>query len=227
MSGFLLNLKASKISKPKAGGKGLFQLKKVPTKSSLAQNVLQAQEDDEEPQKTSIDAFESHKGAFNGSEAVSKPKELVIIPENLSVGLAKRHPKPNPNAETESASVSKTSDDLARQSLLYGETFSTQEQMTLDLNKNSNRKAGEITEQDYEDVPVEQFGAALLRGMGWDGKMSRESRADVSHRQKGVVLGIGSQLIGQELEAELMKGSKLSVPLVRKEKGEGKRRKRV
>lgn len=224
MSGFLLNLKTNKISKPKSGGKGLFQLKKAATKPSLAPNVLQAQEDDEEPQKTSIDAFDSREGALNGSEAVSKPKELVIVPENLSVGLTKKQSNLNPNAKTESTSVSKTSDDLARQSLLDGESFSTENQMTLDLNHDSNTEAGEITEQDYEEVPVEQFGAALLRGMGWDGKMSRENKTDVSHRQKGMVLGIGSQLVGQELEAELMKGTKLSVPLIKREKGRGEPR---
>lgn len=33
------------------------------------------------------------------------------------------------------------------------------------------QEAGEVsTLEDYESMPVEEFGAALLRGMGWDGK---------------------------------------------------------
>jgi len=42
----------------------------------------------------------------------------------------------------------------------------------------------QATEEDYEKVPIEQFGLALLRGMGWKdgdgiGKSQRYFLADV------------------------------------------------
>lgn len=222
MAGFLLNLKNSRVSKPKAEGKGLFLLKKTPAKPGLARNVLGTQEEDEGPKKTSIDAFDSKEGALSGAEAVSKPKQLVIVPQTLSVGLLKKSKPMNPDSKgiTTTDSSDNTKDDLARASLLSGETFDTGNNLTLDLSQNSSSKSAENSEKDYEDVPVEQFGAALLRGMGWDGKMSKDKTTDVSHRQKGMVLGIGSELVGKELEAELMmkRGTKLSVPLIRREK---------
>ena len=35
--------------------------------------------------------------------------------------------------------------------------------------KNLEELPDEATLEDYEKVPVEEFGAALLRGMGWNG----------------------------------------------------------
>ncbi len=46
------------------------------------------------------------------------------------------------------------------------------------------------TLEDYERVPVEEFGAALLRGMGWDGKERGKVR-DVKRR--GNLLGLGAK----------------------------------
>ncbi|TVY91851.1 Pre-mRNA-splicing factor, partial [Lachnellula willkommii] len=40
------------------------------------------------------------------------------------------------------------------------------------------------TLEDYERVPVEEFGAALLRGMGWNGETKKDGKAkDVKRRQ--------------------------------------------
>lgn len=68
---------------------------------------------------------------------------------------------------------------------------------------------------DYDEVPVEEFGAALLRGMGWRGDRSKAD-VDVSNRQKGVVLGIGAKPLEGDLTEELMgRGKKIEVPLKR------------
>lgn len=217
MGGFLFNLK-NKVAKPK-NDKRPLPIKKV-VKSS---NILLAEED-EAPKKQSIDAFNSA-GALNGSKLVDQKEDLVIVPANLSTGLIKHG---SSEASTSEASNSEEQDRkkvievTARESLLKGDVVENLQSLVLDLNGDAVN-VRENTEQDYEDVPVEEFGAALLRGMGWDGKMAKGGNTDVSHRQRGLVLGIGSKLVGKELEQELMmkRGTKLSVPLKRKERETG------
>lgn len=217
MGGFLFNLK-NKVAKPK-NDKRPLPIKKV-VKSS---NILLAEED-EGPKKQSIDAFNSS-GALNGSKLVDQKEDLVIVPANLSTGLIKHS---NSEASTSEASKGaqqdgkKDDETTARDSLLKGDVVDDLQGLVLDL-KLDLVNVKENTEQDYDNVPVEEFGAALLRGMGWDGKMANGGNTDVSHRQRGLVLGIGSKLVGKELEQELMmkRGTKLSVPLIRKERETG------
>lgn len=221
MGGFQFSLKNSRVSKSNnSKKKQLLLLKKVSPKQSANQNALGGDEEDDEPKKTSIDAFDSKDGALNGSDAISREKDLVIVPANLSTGILKKERCSEleaPDQERESKKAP-SADDIARASLLKGETVGESGHLTLDLSQDS-KEVEENTEKDYEEVPVDQFGAALLRGMGWDGKVSKKEQTDVSHRQRGIVLGIGSKLVGKELEQELMmkRGTKLSVPLIRKE----------
>lgn len=75
-------------------------------------------------------------------------------------------------------------------------------------------------EQDYEKVPVEQFGAALLRGMGWKpSKSTKPLVQPVENRQKGALLGIGAKGIEAELAQELNK--KILAPLLKRDKQSG------
>lgn len=61
------------------------------------------------------------------------------------------------------------------------------------------------TLEDYEEVPVEEFGAALLRGMGWDGKERKGGAKDVKRRQN--LLGLGAKELkdAEELGAWVQK----------------------
>ncbi|RDA91073.1 hypothetical protein CP533_3051 [Ophiocordyceps camponoti-saundersi (nom. inval.)] len=45
------------------------------------------------------------------------------------------------------------------------------------------------TLKDYEAMPVEEFGAALLRGMGWDGVMRGPKPTEIRHRHNRLGLG--------------------------------------
>lgn len=215
MAGFLFNLK-NKVAKPK-NGKVPLSTKKVVLKPS---NIL-LEDEDEDSKKVSIDAFDSA-GALNGTKLVNQKEQLVIVPKNLSTGLIKHSDlefsKTNIANDAE-LSEDKDSEAKARESLLKGDAVEDLGSLVLDLS-GDQQNVLENTPQDYDDVPVEQFGAALLRGMGWDGKMAKGGNVDVSHRQKGLVLGIGSKLVGKDLEQELMmkRGTKLSVPLIRKER---------
>jgi hypothetical protein len=55
----------------------------------------------------------------------------------------------------------------------------------------------ESTLEDYEAMPIEEFGAALLRGMGWDGKPRGTKVRQVKRRPN--LLGLGAkELKGEE-----------------------------
>ncbi|KAF9976611.1 hypothetical protein BGZ73_008214 [Actinomortierella ambigua] len=49
----------------------------------------------------------------------------------------------------------------------------------------------EATLEDYEKVPVEEFGAALLRGMGWKG--DEKGSSPVLYQQRPALLGLGAK----------------------------------
>lgn len=57
--------------------------------------------------------------------------------------------------------------------------------------KKSLQKYAQEDEPDFEDMPVEEFGAALLRGMGWDGKMTKDKATEVKRREN--LLGLGAK----------------------------------
>ncbi|KAF9357360.1 hypothetical protein BGX26_003838 [Mortierella sp. AD094] len=57
--------------------------------------------------------------------------------------------------------------------------------------KNLEELPDEATLDDYEKVPVEEFGAALLRGMGWNGDM-KGSEA-IEYNRRPALLGLGAK----------------------------------
>ncbi|CAD6441833.1 807aebc3-e283-421d-ac5e-c75db44f9e86 [Sclerotinia trifoliorum] len=61
------------------------------------------------------------------------------------------------------------------------------------------------TLEDYKAVPVEEFGAALLRGMGWDGEERKGGGKEVKRRQN--LLGLGAKELkdAEELGAWVQK----------------------
>jgi len=56
------------------------------------------------------------------------------------------------------------------------------------------------TLEDYERIPVEEFGAALLRGMGWDGQVRGKMR---EVKRRGNLLGLGAKEEGVKEGGEL------------------------
>jgi G patch domain/KOW motif-containing protein len=61
-----------------------------------------------------------------------------------------------------------------------------------------------VSSSAYENVPVEDFGAALLRGMGWNGNSENETKSsykEINPRKKG--LGLGAKLIGSGSSSHL------------------------
>ncbi|EGV66358.1 hypothetical protein CANTEDRAFT_91520 [Yamadazyma tenuis ATCC 10573] len=76
-----------------------------------------------------------------------------------------------------------------------------------------------MTTESYDEVPVEEFGMALLRGMGWNGKSAvTKPQTNTAKRKQGLLLGIGAKALKDEdLAQELLSSkAKFSVPLVKK-----------
>ena len=74
-----------------------------------------------------------------------------------------------------------------------------------DAYRRAIREAPDVsTLEDYERVPVEEFGAALLRGMGWKGE-KKEGPKEVKRRQN--LLGLGAKELkdAEELGAWVQK----------------------
>ena len=80
------------------------------------------------------------------------------------------------------------------------------------------------TLDDYERIPVEDFGAALLRGMGWNGEMGGTKVKDVKRRQN--LLGLGAKELkdAEELGAWVQKSD---VKRLKPGAGGGERRPKV
>lgn len=200
MAGFLLNLKG-KVQKPgKLGGRPF----KKTNLETLQKNVLGDNEEKEDKGKTSIDSF-LKKGAMAGGSAVNEKKPLVIKPQRLSRGLLRKTER--------TTDQTPAFEDEARLSLLKGESFDNDSSMIITGNEDNESLA------DYELVPVDLFGAALLRGMGWDGSDAHKEDKSLSHRQKGAVLGIGSKPLKEDLEKDIMgdRNTKLLAPLKKRE----------
>ncbi|KAL8371394.1 hypothetical protein RB595_001280 [Gaeumannomyces hyphopodioides] len=94
-----------------------------------------------------------------------------------------------------------TADDEALGALLGSEDTPTKGGHTIinipsehttegDVFRRQFREAPDVsTLKEYEDMPVEEFGGALLRGMGWDGKLRGPKSKEPQRRPNQIGLG--------------------------------------
>ncbi|TPX08994.1 uncharacterized protein E0L32_009573 [Thyridium curvatum] len=82
----------------------------------------------------------------------------------------------------------------------------------------------ESTLDDYEAMPVEEFGAALLRGMGWDGKPRGPKPKEVKRRANQLGLGAKELKGNEDLGAWNQKGGSKSRPRLNDYKREEEKR---
>lgn len=205
MAGFLLNLKG-KVQKPSKLGNRPLKKANADSKAGL-KNVLGGDEVKEDSVKT-IDSF-LKKGAMAGGSALDELKPLVIKPQKLSTGLLR-------NKEATGEPKHTSVEDEARQSIMKGESFEADSGLVI---RKGDDQSPNQSDNDYEQVPVSQFGAALLRGMGWDGKDNSKENESLTRRQRGAVLGIGSKPLREDLEKDIMgdRNTKLLAPLKKRE----------
>lgn len=83
----------------------------------------------------------------------------------------------------------------------------------------------ESEESDNEKrIPVEEFGAAFLRGLGWNDnndeekdKKEEKQQEILNHRQKGITLGIGAKPVDHEILQDLQSTEK-GIPIIKRRK---------
>lgn len=78
-------------------------------------------------------------------------------------------------------------------------------------------------ETQLEEISVDEFGAAMLRGMGWKPKPHKIIKTNVAKRKQGLLLGIGAQEVANSDAAEelLSSKAKFSIPIVKRDKRTG------
>lgn len=200
--GILFNLKGAK--------KGKFTLKK-PEKEVKKINVLG--DSDEEDEKKSIETFEKKEEVKE--EIVIRPNELVSTIKPRSVDNKADEPlNDNPKDLTD--------EEQARKSLMEDETYQDTDREIKVSHIVEDPEEDDV--QAYKDVPVEEFGAALLRGMGWNKSKERKvTKPNLDKRKQGLLLGLGAKSVNNNEIAQELLGSraKFSIPLVKKNKVTG------
>ncbi|KAI5963955.1 SPP2 [Candida margitis] len=168
-------------------------------KKAGPKKILQAEATDES--KKLIDSY-------TASDTQEKElKEWVIEPKKISRSIVQQQ---QPRKEKQ-----------PREELKYGVT--TFEKSEPAQQGSVIRKLTYESDSDSEDddkkIPVEEFGAAFLRGLGWNGKKDDTDSydKDVKNRQRGVTLGIGAKPIDNDLARELHNKAG-EVPLVKRRK---------
>lgn len=122
------------------------------------------------------------------------------------------------NGDGDAAPVERTADDEAMDALL-GKTTEDKKVISAahptedDAYRRDVESSGAISSlQDYEDMPVEEFGAALLRGMGWNGENRGPKVKQVKRRQNRLGLGAKELKEEEELGGWNQNGKKKSRP---------------
>ncbi|QLL30687.1 hypothetical protein HG536_0A05020 [Torulaspora globosa] len=206
-SGFSLKI----AKKPKKGSK--------PTKkggSQKKQSVFGGDQKNATRSKISLTHVERY--------TEEKPKELIIKPGILRSSLWEIPAGPEENQVKYGLTYNETN---------RGQGLPAQSSTTRKPLQSSNlrwlEELPEVTNEDeYEEVPVEEFGEALLRGMGWDGTrensdLQEKNYSKLPHEQgRPLYSGIGAK--GAEASQAMGKISESSfMPLVRINRKTGER----
>lgn len=191
-----------------------FKLKKgsnnLPKKSNKPFGF--AKEEDEEVKEQKIDTFDTNEGgAFNKEEGpITKEGPLVIENEGNHQWRNKAQQRFNPTAkpttqESENSKLEyginyleKSADSKATEDSGNSSTpILSHEQESLSFKEDVKSRPEMATMEDYERIPVESFGAAMLRGMGWEGEKNEEKdekkKAVIPVAQRTLYLGLGAK----------------------------------
>lgn len=233
MSGFQFSLKskkgASRVTKPI---KSTGILKGRPLKKINSRAIEQDSDSDSDSEKVvSIDSFDKGGASKDNVCVDSKPKsEPLIIKQvqeldwklKLKAKAAQKLHAPESVGNNEASEPSE--DQLIRQSLISGEKLETENGLTIQVS--TQDESNEADDENYDSVPVEQFGAAMLRGMGWkptkNGKSSTDSNLNkiiLKSRQRSAMLGIGAEQVESELMNSKMKA--FEVPIIKRNRETG------
>lgn len=172
MSGFSINLKSK-------GKKSLRVKKKGSTQSA---NVFGIQNVGKQSNITKL----THVDEFVEKEIEEQPKLTIKPHGSLRYSLSRSDDTETHNEELKFGltknCTSATKDDTSNSRSIIKNSEEQLQRREMEL----LGLAPEMTqEEEYENVPVEEFGDALLRGMGWDGRYDDdEARAFKEPHQK-------------------------------------------
>lgn len=243
-----------KLSKDKRGGPSgpskPFGLRKTSDQSAkngaikpAKKNVLDSSDSDSDGENrvVKIDSFDKKNGAGDNKKKSDNTNAPIIRKESLKSSIrdvierqGDEHENSNKiglndQSKPGNKSLSNKSrlEEEARASLLAGEDPTIDSGETIYIPKDASSKldaALEIEASEYKTMPVETFGAALLRGMGWKQNKNRVKTPNLEKRKRGATLGIGAQAVEDELMAEIQGKDKIIlVPMARRDKRTGYR----
>ncbi|KAK6198502.1 DExH-box splicing factor binding site-domain-containing protein [Scheffersomyces amazonensis] len=227
-SGGIDKLKLTSKSKSKSDKSkvSIQTVKKVNPLASTTYKAFADEEDDNDNDgKTiEIETFDSHTLKTASGDNTQEP--LIIIPKQL-------HSQISQQAREEQ--VRQQEEDESKARLDYGITNYSNNSNDKENDNNNNVSSvsvlhrqraedpDEDSDEEYAKVPVDQFGEALLRGMGWTPDPQPNSNTpQPMNQQKSPLLGIGAQPIDSELYDDI-KGKKPVVPLLKVDKITGER----
>lgn len=221
MSGFLFSLKGKSGGARSGGDKEqrnrvgflLGNKKNETTKKSI---LNQADSDSDEEKITNIDTF-------SGIEQSSKEEkqEVVIRPQNLRKTL----PRPDKHglfSMTNSSYRLNDNNSLAKNELSRKHEDKEELGRVINVSDGKNDEPEEADLESYKEVPVEEFGAALLKGMGWKrkpGSVNKPQKTNIDKRKQGLLLGIGAKSVqDNDLAQELFSSkAKFSIPVIKRD----------
>lgn len=186
----MVSFSLKKVSKVEKKGSFAVKKKTLANKTSLLSDEKIVKEDE----KIEITTFDGRTGASDKN--ASTPKEPLVIKQHLRSSLRKSgandHSRPEEGNKNPLSEVS--SDQEARRSVLRDGTNANT--LTIPLAGTVERQYGESPDEEaYERIPVESFGEALLRGMGWQG--GKAPAASQPKAASSSYLGLGAKHIPQ------------------------------
>lgn len=151
-----------------------------------------------------------------------KPKQLVIKAERLVATLAEARDAKE-ESEVKFGLINSTDDD---QELANEKSVNRERLANLESRWSSNIPET-TTEEEYEAVPVEDFGKAMLRGMGWDSDeevdSNKQKKIKLPHEEaRPLFMGIGAKADYKGREPSHTSDDSF-LPIVRVNKRSGKR----
>ncbi|OAA38547.1 pre-mRNA-splicing factor spp2 [Metarhizium rileyi] len=166
---------------------------------------IRAQRRNDQPAETQRQHDQQNTGAESASSEQEKGSTWGLTLKQKKDQLPTEEPE-SPNEKPKP----KTADDEALDALL-GNKPEVKKVITTedDVYKRDAATAGAASSlEDYEAMPVEEFGAALLRGMGWDGEHRGPKSKDVRKRQNRLGLGAKELQGSEDLGGWNQKGDK-------------------
>lgn len=211
MVGFSLK---KKEETKKTGFSG-FQLKKGGNSTQKKTNKPFgfAKDEDDEVKEQKIDTFDSNEGgAFNKEEGPKRKDEPLVIKNEgnqnwRSKAQQRFNPITKPEPQDEKAKLqygmnySETTDGKSKKT--SKSPILSNDQETLSFKQDVESRPDMASMDDYERIPVESFGAAMLRGMGWkgddEGEGGKEKKKPVIPvAQRTLYLGLGAKDLNKD-----------------------------